>query len=29
MLEWARVWRDHRAQVLDLQSALGEGPRSR
>src|SRR3984957_16786614 len=29
MLEWARVWRDHRAQVLDLQSALGDGPGSR
>jgi isopentenyl-diphosphate Delta-isomerase len=23
MLEWARIWRDHRAQVLGLQSALG------
>ena len=23
MLEWARIWRDHRAQVLDLQSELG------
>ncbi len=23
MLEWARVWRHHRAQVLDLQSELG------
>ena len=22
-LEWARIWRDHRAQVLDLQSELG------
>jgi isopentenyl-diphosphate delta-isomerase len=23
MLEWARVWRDHRAQVLGLQTQLG------
>jgi isopentenyl-diphosphate delta-isomerase len=23
MLEWARVWRDHRAQVLGLQAELG------
>ena len=23
MLEWARIWRDHRALVLDLQSELG------
>jgi len=23
VLEWARVWRDHRAQVLDLQTELG------
>jgi isopentenyl-diphosphate delta-isomerase len=27
MLEWARIWRDHRAQVLDLQTELGlRGP---
>jgi isopentenyl-diphosphate delta-isomerase len=27
MLEWTRIWRDHRAQVLDLQSELGlRGP---
>ena len=26
-LEWARIWRNHRAQVLDLQSELGSrGP---
>ena len=24
-LEWARIWRSHRAQVLDLQSELGSG----
>jgi len=29
MLEWTRVWRDHRAQVLDLQSKLGSEARSR
>jgi isopentenyl-diphosphate Delta-isomerase len=29
MLEWARIWRDHRAQVLGLQSELGQGRRSR
>lgn len=29
MLEWARVWRDHRSQVLGLQSELGQEPRSR
>ena len=29
MLEWARIWRDHRAQVLGLQSELGQGGRSR
>jgi isopentenyl-diphosphate Delta-isomerase len=23
ILEWNRVWRDHRAQILDLQSGLG------
>jgi isopentenyl-diphosphate Delta-isomerase len=23
MLEWDRIWRDHRAQILDLQSELG------
>jgi isopentenyl-diphosphate delta-isomerase len=23
MLEWTRIWRDHRAEVLDLQSGLG------
>jgi isopentenyl-diphosphate delta-isomerase len=22
-LEWSRIWRDHRAQILDLQSELG------
>ncbi len=26
MLEWARVWRDHRGQVLGLQSELGQQP---
>ena len=27
MLEWARIWRDHRAEVLGLQSELGlRGP---
>jgi hypothetical protein len=26
-IEWARVWREHRAQVLGLQSELGtRGP---
>ena len=29
MLEWARVWREHRAQVLDLESELGTWARSR
>jgi isopentenyl-diphosphate delta-isomerase len=29
MLEWTRVWRDHRAQVYDLQSELGSEARSR
>jgi isopentenyl-diphosphate delta-isomerase len=28
-IEWDRVWRDHRAQVLDLQSELGTLGRSR
>ena len=28
-IEWDRVWRDHRAQVLGLQSELGEAARSR
>jgi isopentenyl-diphosphate Delta-isomerase len=28
-IEWARVWRDHRAQVLGLQTELGTGGRSR
>jgi isopentenyl-diphosphate delta-isomerase len=28
-IEWDRVWRDHRAQVLDLQSDLGTSGRSR
>jgi isopentenyl-diphosphate delta-isomerase len=28
-IEWDRVWRDHRAQVLDLQSELGTLARSR
>lgn len=28
-LEWARVWRDHRAQVLDLQTELGSEGGSR
>lgn len=28
MLEWARVWRDHRSQVFGLQSELGQEPRS-
>ena len=28
-IEWGRVWRDHRAQVLGLQSELGSGGRSR
>ena len=23
MLEWARIWRDHRARILDLQFELG------
>jgi isopentenyl-diphosphate delta-isomerase len=23
MLEWTRIWRDHRAQILDLKSELG------
>jgi isopentenyl-diphosphate delta-isomerase len=26
MLEWARIWRDHRTQVLELQSELGWKP---
>ncbi len=25
MMEWARIWRDHRAAVLALQSDLGQG----
>jgi isopentenyl-diphosphate delta-isomerase len=29
MLEWGRVWREHRTQVLDLQSKLGSEARSR
>jgi isopentenyl-diphosphate delta-isomerase len=29
MLEWSRIWRDHRAQVLGLQTELGQGGRSR
>jgi isopentenyl-diphosphate delta-isomerase len=28
-IEWARVWQDHRAQVLDLQSELGTRDGSR
>jgi isopentenyl-diphosphate delta-isomerase len=28
-IEWQRVWRDHRGQVLGLQTELGEGARSR
>jgi len=28
-IEWDRVWRDHRARVLDLQSDLGTSGRSR
>jgi isopentenyl-diphosphate delta-isomerase len=28
ILEWARIWRDHRAQVLGLQSELGQEGRS-
>jgi len=28
-LEWARIWRDHGRQVLDLQSELGTSCRSR
>ena len=28
-IEWARIWRDHRAQVLGLQSELGTLGRSR
>ena len=28
-IEWRRVWRDHRAQVLGLQSELGEGAGAR
>jgi isopentenyl-diphosphate delta-isomerase len=28
-IEWQRVWRDHRAQVLGLQTELGEQARSR
>jgi isopentenyl-diphosphate Delta-isomerase len=28
-LEWARIWRGHRAEVLDLQSELGSRGRSR
>src|ERR1700678_4090015 len=28
-LEWTRIWRDHRAEVLDLQSELGSRGRSR
>jgi isopentenyl-diphosphate Delta-isomerase len=28
-LEWNRIWRDHRAQMLDLQSQLGSWPSSR
>jgi isopentenyl-diphosphate delta-isomerase len=28
-IEWQRVWRDHRAQVLGLQTELGEDARTR
>ncbi len=29
MLEWTKVWREHRSQVLGLQSELGQGAGSR
>jgi isopentenyl-diphosphate delta-isomerase len=29
MIEWARIWRDHRAQIVDLQSDWALGPLSR
>jgi isopentenyl-diphosphate delta-isomerase len=29
ILEWTRIWRDHRAEILDLQSGLGSGGPSR
>jgi isopentenyl-diphosphate delta-isomerase len=29
LLEWARIWRDHRAELLDLQSGLGSWAPSR